>query len=297
MKIPKLVCFDVGARNGLKDLRSLSSSISLFSFEPNLQSNDPLTIGSGKGYADYHLIEKGLYSSSGIFDFYLMANPSMSSMFKPDEKILDEYFNSISEFKEWRKQLKIVGETKIETVTIDKLVKERAINFIDYLKLDTQGTELEILKGAENSLKEKKIGVIKTEFAFIPLYKNQPTFTQIDQYLNQLGYKLITCEFNYDHSYFFAKGGEKPKWGIGGDAYYYLDSERMDETEKIYSMGLVLGALGFISNSAHLFTTLKISEEEQKQVFKNSQTRDIKHAIKFVTPPVLINLYKRLFRR
>ena len=101
MKIPKLTCFDVGARNGLKELRSLSSSISLFSFEPNLQSNGPLNIGSGKGYADHHLIEKGLYSSSGTFDFYMMANPSMSSIYKPDEKILDEYFNSISEFKEW----------------------------------------------------------------------------------------------------------------------------------------------------------------------------------------------------
>lgn len=296
MKIPKLICFDVGARNGLKDLRSLSRSISLYSFEPNLQDNDPLINGKGNEYTKFHLIKKGLYSSQGIYNFYLMANPSMSSMYKPDEKILNEYFNSINEFKEWRKQLNIVGEKKVETITIDDFVKERGINFIDYLKLDTQGTELEILKGAENSLKEKKIGVIKTEFAFISLYQNQPTFTQIDQYLNNQGYKLITCEFNYDQSYFSGKCGEKPKWGIGGDAYYCINSERMDGTEKIFSMGVVLGALGFISNSANFFNAISISEMEQKQFFKSTQISDIKKVAKFYLPPVLINLYKRLFR-
>lgn len=297
MKIPKLICFDVGARNGLKDLRSLSRSISLYSFEPNLQDNDSLINGKGNEYTEFHLIKKGLYSSPGTYNFYLMANPSMSSMHKPDEKILSEYFNSINEFKEWRKQLNIIGETKVETITIDDFVKERGINFIDYLKLDTQGTELEILKGAENSLKEKKIGVIKTEFAFISLYQNQPTFTQIDQYLNSHGYKLITCEFNYDQSYFSRKHGEKPKWGIGGDAYYCINSEGTDETEKILRMGVVLGALGFISNSANFFNAISISEEEQKQFFKSTQIRDIKQKIKFVVPPILINLYKRLFRK
>jgi FkbM family methyltransferase len=281
MKIPKLICFDVGARNGLKDLRSLSRSISLYSFEPNLQDNDSLINGKGNEYTEFHLIKKGLYSSPGIYNFYLTTNPSMSSMYKPDKKILNEYFNSISEFKEWRKQLNIIGEKKVETITVDDFVKERGINFIDYLKLDTQGTELEILKGAENSLKEK----------------NQPTFTQIDQYLNSHGYKLITCEFNYDQSYFSGKHGEKPKWGIGGDAYYCINSERMDGTEKILRMGVVIGALGFISNSANFFNAISISEEDQKQFFKSTQIRDIKKATKFFFPPILINLYKRLFRK
>jgi hypothetical protein len=216
-------------------------------------------------------------------------------MYKPDEKILDEYFNGIVEFKEWRKQLNIIGEKKVETLTIDDLVMERGINFIDYLKLDTQGTELEILIGAERCLKEKKIGVIKTEFSFISLYQNQPTFTQIDNYLTSFGYKLITCEFNYDIGSPFISGGEKPKWGIGGDAYYCINYEVTDEAEKIFRMGIITGALGFISNSAKLFNTITVSEMKQKQFFKATQIRDLKQIIKFFVPPVLISLYKRLF--
>ncbi|MBA3680096.1 MAG: FkbM family methyltransferase [Bacteroidetes bacterium] len=297
MKIPKLICFDVGARNGLKDLKTLSRVTSLYSFEPGGHENDGLNKNSGKAYANFELINKGLYSSTGIYDLYLMANPSMSSMLKPDEKILDEYFNDITEFKEWRKQLKIVDVKKVETTTIDAVIKEQNIKAIDYLKIDTQGTELEILKGAENSLRDKKINVIKTEFAFIPLYKDQPTFTEIDLYLKGFGYKLITCEFNYDVSSALTKNGEKPKWGIGGDAFYCLDAEKVNDREKILNMAVVIGGLGFLSNATHLFNSINVPVNAQKQFYKNAQSVNKRKMLKYFLPPVFINLYKRLFRK
>jgi FkbM family methyltransferase len=294
MEISKLICFDVGARNGLNDLKPLSRSISLYSFEPGKDANAGLE-NSGKAYAGFELIDKGLYSSSGIYDLYLMANPSMSSMLKPDENVLNEYFDGIGEFKEWRKQLKIIDVKKIETTTIDTVVKERSIKTIDYLKIDTQGTELEILKGAEDSLKNKKIAVIKTEFAFVPLYKDQPTFTEIDLYLKGFGYKLITCEFKYDTTS-YKNTGEKPKWGIGGDAFYCLDPEKISDPEIIRNMAVVIAGLGFLSNATYLFNSIQVSENEQKQFYKSIKSFDKRTMLKYFFPPVLINLYKSLFR-
>jgi len=293
MKIPQLVCFDVGARNGLKDLESLSNSITLYSFEPNIDSGDQLNKNPVKNYAEFNLINKGLYSVPGTFDLYLMANPSMCSLLKPDEKLLDEYFDGITEFKEWRKQLKIVDTKKIEATTIDTLISEKNINTIDYLKIDTQGTELEILKGAPNSLKNKKILVIKTEFAFIPLYKSQPVFSEIDLYLKDFGYKLITCQFNYDVNSPFSKG-EKPKWGIGGDAFYCLDAEQINDPEKIKNMAIVIGTLGFLSNATHLFNSINISAKEQRQFYNSIKRHDKRKMLKYFMPPAFINLYKSL---
>ncbi|MBL7919725.1 MAG: FkbM family methyltransferase [Bacteroidia bacterium] len=292
MKIPELICFDVGARNGLKELSTLTKHIKLYAFEPGDKSN---VSQNNDTYLECNVIDKGLFSEKGLFDFNIAANPSMSSMLLPDEKVLTEYFGDITEFKHWRKQLNIVSAKKIETTTIDAIVKEHNIKTIDYLKIDTQGTELAILKGAEESLKTKKINVIKTEFSFIPLYKNQPTFAEIDLYLKSLGYKLITCEFNYDINSPFTKG-EKPKWGIGGDVFYCIDTQTLNDEHKAYNTAVIVGALGFTSNAKNLFDKITISEKEQAEFFKSIKKQDKRKMLKYFAPPVLIKLYKRLFR-
>ncbi len=292
MKIPELICFDVGARNGLRELDALAKHIKLYAFEPGDKSN---VSQNNNTYLECHVIDKGLFSEKGLFDFNIAANPSMSSMLLPDEKLLTEYFGDITEFKHWRKQLNIVDTKKIETTTIDAIVKEYNIKTIDYLKIDTQGTELAILKGAEESLKTKRINVIKTEFSFIPLYTNQPTFTEINLYLKNLGYKLITCEFNYDINSPFTKG-EKPKWGIGGDVFYCIDTQALNDDQKAYNTAVIVGALGFSSNAKNLFDKIAISEKDQTEFFKSIKKRDKTKMLKYFTPPVLIKLYKRLFR-
>ncbi len=292
MRIPELICFDVGARNGLKELSALAKQIKLYAFEPGDKSN---VTQNNDAYLECHVIDKGLFSEKGLFDFNIAANPSMSSMLLPDEKLLNEYFDEITEFKHWRKQLNTVDTKKIQTTTIDAIVKEYNINTIDYLKIDTQGTELEILKGACDGLKNKKILVIKTEFAFVPLYEAQPAFSEIDLYLKGFGYKLITCQFNYDVNSPFLKG-EKPKWGIGGDAFYCLDARQINDPKKIKNMAIVIGALGFLSNATHLFNSITISEKKQQQFYNSMKRHDKRKMLKYFVPPVLIKLYKRLFR-
>ena len=294
MQIPKLTCFDVGARNGLIDLQPLSEHISLYSFEPAIEDKDILNKTIRGRYADFQLIDKALYSNSGAYNFYLMANPSMNSMLQPDVEILDEYFDGIKSFKKWRKQLKIIDQKTISTTTIDTVAAERNIKTIDYLKIDTQGTELAVLTGAESSLKNRKIIVIKTEFAFIPLYKGQPTFTEIDAYLKALGYKLVTCEFRYGIDSPFAKNSEKPKWGIGGDAFYCLDFHGSDNHEQMLRAGSVLAGLGFLSNAAHLFKKISLPESEQKAFFKKIRIRSKKAYLKYLLPPFLVDWYKGL---
>lgn len=53
---------------------------------------------------------------------------------------------------------------KIQLTTIDKFTKSESIERIDLLKVDTEGSEYEILKGAKNLIRNKKILVIQFEF-------------------------------------------------------------------------------------------------------------------------------------
>jgi FkbM family methyltransferase len=52
----------------------------------------------------------------------------------------------------------------INITTIDDIVAEHSIEFIDFLKMDIEGNEYNALLGAEQALKDKKIGAFSFEF-------------------------------------------------------------------------------------------------------------------------------------
>jgi hypothetical protein len=57
------------------------------------------------------------------------------------------------------------------------------------LWLDTQGSELNIFKGATNFLKD--ISLIYSEVYFTPAYKDQPSYKDIKKYLNANGFFVV----------------------------------------------------------------------------------------------------------
>ena len=57
-----------------------------------------------------------------------------------------------------------ISEEEVECTTIDTLFEEFGLESIDYLKVDTEGAELMILKGAEKNLKDKRIQCIQLEY-------------------------------------------------------------------------------------------------------------------------------------
>jgi len=83
----------------------------------------------------------------------------------------------------------ISGESKnylVSTVSIDKYCEENNISFIDLFKVDAEGVDFEVLKSAENMLKNRNIKLIKTE-----VWVSEKTPSLIFEYLSSFGYKLL----------------------------------------------------------------------------------------------------------
>jgi len=57
---------------------------------------------------------------------------------------------------------------------------------MDFLKMDVQGAEREVLAHGREKLRDTVM--IQTEVSFVPLYKNQPCFGEMDMALRQLGF-------------------------------------------------------------------------------------------------------------
>jgi len=102
-----------------------------------------------------------------------LCNPSsgMTSLFKPHKEAL-KFFNGFEKFGN--------VEEIISTQTT-RLDEVKGIKSIDFLKMDAQGAELEIMKNGEDKL--QNCLAIQLEVSHFPLYENQPSFGDIDLYL------------------------------------------------------------------------------------------------------------------
>ena len=78
----------------------------------------------------------------------------------------------------------------VRVVRLDSLLAERQLERLDILKMDIQGAELLALRGASQLLTRHAIRLIALEVLFQPLYRNQPTFWDIADYLRSVGYAL-----------------------------------------------------------------------------------------------------------
>jgi len=61
---------------------------------------------------------------------------------------------------------------------------------LDFIKLDTQGSELDILKGSDKILRSPLIG-LEIEMEFISLYKDQPLFGDVVNFLGSKNFQFI----------------------------------------------------------------------------------------------------------
>ena len=177
LKNKKLIGLDVGAQGGFNSDKFFPERYNKY-FESILV--DPLK-NSLEGKESTHTINKGLWSSKGVRKLYILnKRPQSSSMYEPDKKSL-----SIYGFEE--KDFHLFDVSKTETVECDTLsssLKALNINTLDYLKIDTQGAELEILKGLENY----RPLLIKCEVQIFPMYKKEPSWTEVTDLLYKLGY-------------------------------------------------------------------------------------------------------------
>ena len=179
LKNKKLIGLDVGAQGGFNSDEFFPEKYNKY-FESILV--DPLK-NSLKNEQSTHTINKGLWSSKGVKKLYVLdKRPQSSSMYEPEKKSLTIY-----DFKEKDFHLFNVNRTEmVECDTLSSSLKELKINAMDYLKLDTQGSELEILKG----LGSYRPLMIKCEVQIFPMYKKEPSWTEVTNLLYKLNYML-----------------------------------------------------------------------------------------------------------
>ncbi len=171
----KIFHLDVGARDGLHDvLKKYTSFLDIIMCEPE-QKEAALLKKKG-----YRVIAKGLSDTIGEATFFQTRMPHASSIKRPRGPFMD-FYNADPNYLAL---YETVQEQTIDCTTISRALSDFKVPELDLLKLDTQGSELEILTG----MGEYAPLLIICELQYLPLYHDAPTAYEICQYLFDLGY-------------------------------------------------------------------------------------------------------------
>jgi hypothetical protein len=102
----------------------------------------------------------------------------MTSLFVPNPDVLNLFHG----FPVWGR---VVATEQIRTVRLDDIPETIGLTF---LEMDIQGAELMALRNAEDRLRDAV--VLHLEVEFLPLYKDQPLFSDVEKFLRKQGFVL-----------------------------------------------------------------------------------------------------------
>ena len=180
----KLIALDVGAQGGFFESNIFAKKYNNF-FDPIVV--EPLSNEAEKlSKKNYKVITKGLWSTNCKKKLYVLGKRlGSSSMYKPSKDNYDLYNFKKKDFS----LFDITNEIEVECTTANESLNKLNIKHLDFLKIDTQGSELEILKG----LGEYRPLIIKVEAQVVPMYEDVPNWSELMNYLYKINY--ITSEW------------------------------------------------------------------------------------------------------
>lgn len=92
------------------------------------------------------------------------------------------------------------GALSVTGTTLDDFCQVHGINHIDLLKIDTEGADLLVLKGAAGLLSRGGIDVIICEILFEPIYKGQAVFEDVLSFLRGNGMGFYNLYVQHESS-------------------------------------------------------------------------------------------------
>jgi FkbM family methyltransferase len=123
-----------------------------------------------------------LGASTARRTFKVTASPACSSFLEPNLAFLESFGGLADGFR-------VEREIIVDTMTLDACLQGQSVA-ADFLELDTQGTELDILRGSRATLAASVVG-LQVEVEFAPMYVDQPLFADVDSFLRAEGFQLF----------------------------------------------------------------------------------------------------------
>jgi FkbM family methyltransferase len=190
MKVDKIV-FDIGANDGSSfiDEAKENPNTLVFAFEPTPELIDIIK-SKTKDLPNYVLVEKAVSNFNGKSTFNVAGKGDWgcSSLLEFSEKSKTHWKN--------RTDFKVTHQIEVDVITLESFVIEKQIPKIDYLHIDTQGSDLNVLKGLGDFIKIIREGNMEAANKEDILYKGQNTVKESLEFLKEYKFEIPKFESN-----------------------------------------------------------------------------------------------------
>jgi FkbM family methyltransferase len=169
---------DIGAFTGTygRMLRDLGYRGRIVSFEP-ASENFNLLVREADGDGAWETRRIAVGSAAGTLELHLTGMPGSNSLLAPNAYALGE----MPRFFRRR------GSEEVEVTIVDDVFEESTDGAASvFLKVDTQGFDLEVIRGAASSL--ERLAAVQVELAFQRTYEGQPSYLELLAALDERGF-------------------------------------------------------------------------------------------------------------
>lgn len=175
-----IIVADVGARGGhLGEINNLKPYLSYYGFDADKEECKRIESVPHEDFHSYKILPYYVGKNEGLIDFHLFRDLGSSSKLKPNQYFKNNYSASHE----------ITSTVSVESRTMDSILTENSLELPDFIKLDTQGTELEILKSSPKSLSNCLL--IESEIEIIEMYDGQPLIGEFLTFMDNNGFDVL----------------------------------------------------------------------------------------------------------
>lgn len=248
---PLVVC-DVGARGSApEELAPFYAHMVYQAFDADQEECDRLN-GQVHPYLKFNAFPYyiGKDEKSMVFNLYKRAGESSS--YKPGQRFKDVFGGD---------SFAVDREVEVASSSLNAVYSKESITLPDLLKLDTQGSELEILKNAESIIDNACL--VEVEVEFLEMYEGQPLFHDVLKFMAGKGFDLLYLNRVFGQRSKIFKGESRGQL-IFGDALFGRREDHLGHLSDISIVKYILLLInyGHIDYAYHLIMLLPEIDRE-----------------------------------
>jgi FkbM family methyltransferase len=187
---------DIGARGGVHDLVApLARSVAVLGFEPDRPACEELNaqMARERTWALGVCLPTALADKEGPATLHLCAAPTNHSLLPINREFVARY--RMDKFAQ-------TGSIDLQAERLDTVLARRPADepaWGEFMKIDTQGTEYEILEGSRRTLAERTAALF-VEVEFCEIYAGQKLFSDLERFLRDEGFAFFGFHSTHERS-------------------------------------------------------------------------------------------------
>lgn len=173
---------DIGARNGVADdIVAIGGAVHATCFEPEPTEAKRLQSLSDNRWRSFTVVPTAVGSLDGLAKLYIPKGKQAASLLRHNEKMISEFGYDNLHGSD--------SVVEIPCSTLNNLVAKGSLSKSSYIKIDIEGAELDMLKGAGSSLATTV--AMRIEASFLEQRVCQPLIWDVVNWVRQHGFEVI----------------------------------------------------------------------------------------------------------